>query len=108
MRLRNGVDDNVPSKETNVQSILAGGVASFITIVLAFAGWGPVGNIALAQLAAESAPAHAPPEIPVDKFAKLHTLIKPQPGELRFHDIPWLIDVWEARKQAAALSKPIL
>jgi hypothetical protein len=52
-----------------------------------------------------------PPEpeaIPVDQFVKLHTLIKPQPGELRFHEIPWLIDVWEARKKAAAEGKPIL
>ena len=52
-----------------------------------------------------------PPEpaaIPVERFAKLHTLIKPQPGELRFHEIPWLIDVWEARKKAAKEGKPIL
>ncbi len=49
-----------------------------------------------------------PAAIPADQFAKLHTLIKPQPGELRFHEIPWLIDVWEARKKAAAEGKPIL
>jgi hypothetical protein len=41
-------------------------------------------------------------------FEKLHTLIKPQSGELRFQEIPWLIDVWEARKKAAAEGKPIL
>ena len=45
---------------------------------------------------------------PVDQFDKLLTLIKPQPGELRFHEIPWLIDVWEARRKAAAEGKPIL
>ena len=49
-----------------------------------------------------------PPAIPADQFLKLHALIKPQPGELRFHEIPWLIDVWEARKKAAAEGKPIL
>jgi hypothetical protein len=49
-----------------------------------------------------------PPTIPADHFVKLHALIKPQPGELRFHEIPWLIDVWEARKKAAAEGKPIL
>jgi hypothetical protein len=49
-----------------------------------------------------------PPAIPADQFAKLHALIKPQPGELRFHEIPWLIDVWEARTKAAAEGKPIL
>lgn len=49
-----------------------------------------------------------PPTIPVDQFRGLHALIRPQPGELRFHEIPWLIDVWDARKQAAAQGKPIL
>ena len=49
-----------------------------------------------------------PAAIPADQFVKLHALIKPQPGELRFHEIPWLIDVWEARQKAAALGKPIL
>lgn len=49
-----------------------------------------------------------PAAIPPERFAKLHTLIKPQPGELRFHEIPWLIDVWEARKKAAEEGKPIL
>jgi hypothetical protein len=43
-----------------------------------------------------------------EQFAALHNLIKPQPGELRFHEIPWLLDVWEARKKAAAEGKPIL
>jgi hypothetical protein len=49
-----------------------------------------------------------PAVIPVDQFVRLQTLIKPQAGELRFHEIPWLIDVWDARKKAAAEGKPIL
>lgn len=49
-----------------------------------------------------------PAEIPAQQFVKLHALIKPQPGELRFREIPWLIDVWEARRKAAAEGKPIL
>src|SRR3954447_21972083 len=49
-----------------------------------------------------------PAAIPSNQFAKLHALIKLQPGELRFHEIPWLIDVWEARKRAAAEGKPLL
>jgi hypothetical protein len=48
------------------------------------------------------------PAIPADQFRKLHTLIKPGPGELRFQHIPWLLDVWEARQKAAAEGKPIL
>jgi len=46
--------------------------------------------------------------IPPESFVKVLKLIKPQPGELRFHEIPWLIDVWEARKKAAKEGKPIL
>ena len=53
-------------------------------------------------------PEREPKAIPADQFVKLHTLIKPQPGELRFHEIPWLIDIWEARKKAATEGKPIL
>jgi hypothetical protein len=49
-----------------------------------------------------------PAAILVDQFDRLHTLIKPRAGELRFHEIPWLLDVWEARKKAAAEGKPIL
>jgi hypothetical protein len=43
-----------------------------------------------------------------DKFGKLHGMIKPQAGELRFQQIPWLLSVWDARKKAAAEGKPIL
>lgn len=49
-----------------------------------------------------------PAAVPTNQFGKLHMLIKPQPGELRFHEIPWLLDIWETRKKAAAEGKPIL
>jgi hypothetical protein len=62
----------------------------------------------LAGLSGLQGQAPEPAAIPADQFVKLHTLIKPQSGELRFHEIPWLIDVWEARKKAAAEGKPIL
>lgn len=52
--------------------------------------------------------AQEPATIAPDQFARLHALIRPQPGELRFHEIPWLIDVWQARQKAAAEGKPIL
>ena len=70
-------------------------VAALMTMLLA--GW------SLAQHRPER-----PVPIAPEQFATLHRLIKPQPGELRFHEIPWLIDVWEARKKAAAEGKPIL
>ena len=53
-------------------------------------------------------PAAEPPMIASEQFDKLHKMIKPQPGETRFHEIPWFLSIWEARKQAAAEGKPIL
>ena len=46
------------------------------------------------------------PGIPADQFDKLRTLIKPKPGG--FNDLPWMTDLWEARKKAAAEGKPLL
>ena len=43
-----------------------------------------------------------------DQFAKLHALIKPHADEEKFMKIPWMTDLWEARKKAAAEGKPIL
>jgi len=51
---------------------------------------------------------HPVPALSAERFEKLHRLIKPQPGELLFHDIPWLLSVSDARKKAAAEGKPIL
>lgn len=42
------------------------------------------------------------------QFDKLRVLIKPQASEQKWARIPWLADLWEARKQAAAQGKPIL
>ena len=49
-----------------------------------------------------------PPTLAPERFVAIHKLIKPQPGELRFQEIPWLLSVHDARVQAAALGKPIL
>jgi len=62
------------------------------------------GSIAIAQDKAQT----EPPAIPVEQFAKLHLMVKPQAGELRFHEIPWLLNVWDARKKAAEEGKPLL
>lgn len=65
--------------------------------------------LALAVADAGAAEKEQPvPPLKPEQFASLHKLIKPQPGELRFHEIPWLIDVWEARRKAAKEGKPIL
>jgi hypothetical protein len=42
------------------------------------------------------------------EFAPLHTSIKPRPDELRWREIPWETDLWEARRRAAGEGKPLL
>ncbi len=49
-----------------------------------------------------------PKPIPAEQFPQLHRMIKPQPGELRFQELPWLLSVHKARLKAAAEGKPIL
>src|SRR5262245_28815876 len=44
--------------------------------------------------------------ISADRFDKLRALIKPRPGG--FDDLPWMTDLNEARKKAAAEGKPLL
>jgi hypothetical protein len=46
--------------------------------------------------------------IPQRDFKSLHALIKPQAGEWRWAAIPWETSLWEARRKAAELGKPIL
>jgi hypothetical protein len=65
-------------------------------------------SIAVIALGAEVVRAQTPAPIQAEQFNKLHKMIKPQPGELRFQEIPWLLSVWEARQKAAAEGKPIL
>jgi hypothetical protein len=45
--------------------------------------------------------------IPADQFGRLHKLINPQPGEAKWATIPWLTDLGEARRKAAAEDKPL-
>jgi hypothetical protein len=41
------------------------------------------------------------------EFARLHALLKPQPGESKWADVPWLTSLPEARKRAVAEDKPL-
>ncbi len=43
-----------------------------------------------------------------ERFQELHRLIRPQAGELKFWEVPWLLGIHEARRRAAAERKPIL
>jgi hypothetical protein len=40
-------------------------------------------------------------------FDRLREMIRPHAGEAKWAQIPWLTDLWEARKKAAAEGKPI-
>jgi hypothetical protein len=57
-------------------------------------------------LAPFSAPGAAP--VPPGQFDRLHALIKPHTDEQKWEQIPWLADLWQARKLAAEQGKPIL
>jgi hypothetical protein len=58
-------------------------------------------------LAAGLAPAQEPRPIPADQFDKLRQLVRVQPDEQRFWQIPWKLTISEARAQAAKEGKPI-
>ena len=45
--------------------------------------------------------------IPLKDFDRLHALMKPRPGEMKFLDIDWQPNLWAARKKAAAENKPV-
>jgi hypothetical protein len=47
----------------------------------------------------------APKPIAPDQFVELRAQIKPEPGG--FEEIPWLTNLWEARRKAAAEGKPL-
>jgi hypothetical protein len=42
-----------------------------------------------------------------ETFPQLHKQIRPQPGESRWLELPWLIDLHAARQKAAAEGKPL-
>jgi hypothetical protein len=65
-------------------------------------------SVVLTSHALAQEPVKADALLTAERFEAVHRMIKPQPGELRFHEIPWHLSVWEARKQAAAEGKPLL
>ncbi len=42
-----------------------------------------------------------------EQYDKLRQLVKPQPGESRFWEIPWMLNLDEAIQKAASEGKPI-
>jgi hypothetical protein len=47
-------------------------------------------------------------EVNVGSIASLQTLIKPRAEETRWEEIPWAVDLWDARRRAAREGKPIM
>ena len=65
-----------------------------------------VGAVAVAALCwtAVAAPAA---EVRTEQFSRLHSMIKPQPGESKWATIPWLTNLQEARERSVAEGKPL-
>jgi hypothetical protein len=40
-------------------------------------------------------------------FRELIAFVSPRPDEVRWEEIPWQTDLWEARRVALAVGKPI-
>jgi len=47
-------------------------------------------------------------DVKVENIAALQALIKPRPAETRWEEIPWVVDLWDARQKAAREGKPIM
>ena len=58
--------------------------------------------------AAKKGASDAVTELTPAQFAKFHAMLRPTAKEMRFGEIPWMFDLWEARKKAAAEGKPLL
>lgn len=52
-------------------------------------------------------PAPAGVKLDAETFLQLHKQIRPQPGESRWLELPWMIDLHAARQKAAAEGKPL-
>lgn len=58
-------------------------------------------------MSAAWARADEPQAIAPEQFGKLHQMIRVQPNEQRFWQVPWKLSITEAREQAAQEGKPI-
>jgi hypothetical protein len=54
-----------------------------------------------------SKPKNLRDELSAAQFKKLHQMIRPQPGESKWMDLPWETSLGEARSKAAKQGKPI-
>ncbi len=75
-------------------------LAAMIALLMAWSG----GPAVAADTEGSSKP--LPAQNLAGQFDELRSLIKPKPGG--FDDVPWMMDLWEARKKAAEEGKPLL
>lgn len=68
----------------------------------------PFVGLVLCALASHAGAADRVANIDPADFQRLLTTIKPQPGESPWREIPWMTNVTEARRRAAAEDKPIV
>ena len=47
-------------------------------------------------------------EIKIQEIESLKKLIKPRAGETKWEEIPWRVDLWDARKEAARTGKQLM
>ena len=64
-----------------------------------------IATVLVASLAA--APAGRAEPLSPEQFRKLHKEIRPQPGEWKWAELPWMTNLWAARQKAAAEGKPL-
>ena len=64
-------------------------------------------RICIITLLALASPAIAIPAVDSVNFDRLHSLMQPTAGELKWREIPWRTSLWQARIDAAATGKPI-
>jgi hypothetical protein len=70
--------------------------------------WLPICALAGVFLCSGPLVADGPMSLTPESFDHLHKMIRPQPGESRFLEIPWVLSLWEARQRAARAGKPML
>jgi len=63
--------------------------------------------LAVGALSTSQAPARAEDELTAKNFQQVYQQIRPQPGESRWLEVPWQIDLHDARQKAAAEGKPL-
>jgi hypothetical protein len=62
----------------------------------------------LAVLLVAAVDLHAAEPVAESDFRAIHGTIKPQPGEWKWAEIPWMLSVKEARKKALEMGRPLV